>query len=132
MAYFKPIAGQLHVNCTATPSTPVQFTYSNGSQLNEAMVDLRVLIFNASGSSEVHMAYGQSSAIVTAIAGAGGDTTAGVQDAGIITFGAAPATYYGGQPDYISIPSGSFISVWCAVAAQTADVYICPGQERTH
>lgn len=132
MGYFKPIAGQLHVSATATPSTPYQFTYTNGSQLNEVILDLRVLIFNASGSSEVHLAYGQTSAIVTAIAGAGGDTTAGVQDAGIITFGAAPATASGGTPDYISIPANSFISIWCAVAAQTADVYICPGQERSH
>jgi len=132
MGYFRPTGGQLHLACTATPSTPAQLAVSGSWQNPTQEQAVRIFIFNASGSTEVHIAYGPTAAIVTAIAGAGGDTTAGVQDAGVISFGGTVPTASPGSVDYISLPANSFISAWCAVAAQTADVYICPGEETTH
>ena len=128
MGYFMPTDGELHIAVTSTPSTPYQLALNT----EWPVVDLRVLMYNSSASTEVQMAYGQTAAIVAAIAGAGGDTATGKQNAGILTFGCASGTYAPGVPDFITLPAGSFISVWTAVAATTADCYICPGIERAH
>lgn len=132
MSFFRPTGGQLHLNLTNTPSTPVQLTAPNGWQNAQGQMVIRTVIFDGSTSTDVHLAYAPTSAQATAIAGSGGDLNVGTQTAGVISFALAASTYYGAPPDYISIPANSYITMWTAVSSATADVYICPGEETTH
>jgi len=128
MGYFKPVGGQLLIEATTTPSSPTQLNGPSGTLIAEPISAFRVMIYDA--ATEVHLAYGPTAAIVTAIVGTGSGPSAGVQTAGVMTFGGCAGTVGAGSLDYIVLPSNSFLSVWTATT--TADVYITPGQETTH
>jgi len=128
MGYFKPVGGQLLIDATTTPSAPVQLNSPSGAPIAEQMSAFRIMIYDA--ATEVHLAYGPTAAAVNAIAGTGSGPSAGVQTAGVMTFGGCASTVGAGSLDYIVLPSNSFLSVWTATT--TADVYITPGQETTH
>jgi hypothetical protein len=115
--------GQYHASVTATPTAvPFQLISSTLS----ARQQIRIVVANTSAGL-VHLAWGQTAAIATQIAGAGGTPTAGVQTpAG--SSGGGLLTFLGSQVEVLDFPTSSFFAVWCGTAAATSDMYLSPGE----
>ena len=113
---FQPLGGELRIALTQTPTAPFRVLHPNG----EGASQIRIALFSLS-AGEARLAYGSSAAEVTAIAGTGGETTAGVQTTGVITL-VGPT-----EVEVLSLPNGAWFSAWSVTAGATGDLYLTPG-----